>query len=98
MGIGIVFSHIVTVLVDRGMGRQFFQPDVIVVMEAGFIVIDEYGGGDVHRVAEHQAFGYAAFVDAFLNIGCDIDESPAGRYVEPQLFSVTFQNSLLISP
>jgi hypothetical protein len=32
------------------VGRQLFQPDVVVVVQARFVVIDEHAGGDVHGV------------------------------------------------
>jgi hypothetical protein len=42
MGIGIVLAHIMAVLGNRLMGRQFFQPDVIVMVQSGFIIVDKY--------------------------------------------------------
>jgi hypothetical protein len=41
VGVGVVFTHIVTILGNRFMGRQFFEPDVIVVVQPGFVVVDE---------------------------------------------------------
>ena len=50
MGVGIVLPHVVALLGHRGVGRQLFQPDVVVVVQARFVVIDEHAGGDVHGV------------------------------------------------
>ena len=41
MGIRIVLTHIVLVLRNRFMGGQFLQPEFIVVMKAGFIIINK---------------------------------------------------------
>jgi hypothetical protein len=42
MGIGVILAHIMAVLGHRFMGRQFLEPDVIVVVQPGFIIVDEY--------------------------------------------------------
>ena len=42
VGVGIVFAHIVPILRNRGVGSNLFQPDFIVMMQARFIVVDEY--------------------------------------------------------
>jgi hypothetical protein len=41
-------------------------------------------------IDEYEAIGNATRIDAFLDIGGDVDESPAGRHVEPQLLAVVF--------
>jgi hypothetical protein len=30
--------------------RQFFEPDLVIVVKAAFVVVDEDAGSDVHRV------------------------------------------------
>ena len=42
MRICIVLSHIMPIPGDRFVGSQFLQPDFIVMMQARFIVVDEY--------------------------------------------------------
>jgi hypothetical protein len=32
------------------MGGEFFQPDLVVVVQAGLVVIDEHRSGNVHGV------------------------------------------------
>ena len=66
MGIGVVLPHVVLVLLDRCMRCQFFQPHIVVVVQAGFVVIDEHRSGDVHRIGQHQSFADAAFVNSRL--------------------------------
>ncbi len=40
MGVGIVLKTIVTVLLHRGMRGQPLQPLFVIVVQAGFVVID----------------------------------------------------------
>jgi hypothetical protein len=57
--------------------REFFEPDVVVVMEAGFIVIDEDAGGDVHGVDEAESFADPTLSECGLDLRGDIEEGPA---------------------
>jgi hypothetical protein len=74
------------------MGRELFQPDIVVVVQAGLVIVDEDRCGDVHRVDENEAFRNATFVDAFLDIGCYVDKCSPGRHVEPQFFSIALHS------
>jgi hypothetical protein len=60
VGIGIVFANVMAILRYRFMRRQFFKLDVIIMVQPGFIVVDEDGRRYMHRVAEHQALADAA--------------------------------------
>ncbi len=51
---------IVPILLDGLMRRQSFQEVVVVLQEAGFIVVDIYAGADVHRIDEAEPFLNAA--------------------------------------
>jgi len=42
VGIGVVFTDIMAVLGYGFMPGQLFQPDVIIMMQTGFIVVYEY--------------------------------------------------------
>ena len=89
--IGIVFPGIVVaVLVHRFVRSQFLQPPVIIAVKPAFVVVDENGRSDVHRVYESNPFPDAAFKKALSYLGGNIDESAASRYVEPEFLSVTF--------
>lgn len=91
VGVGIVFSGaIVLILRHRLVWRQCFQPLLIILMQAGFVIVDEYGGGDVHRVDQHQPLGHAAFFQAPLDVRRNIDEGPAGGDLEPKFPAVGF--------
>src|SRR5262245_5667715 len=73
--IGIVFAGIVVaILLDWFMRRQFFQPDAVIVMEAGFVVVDEHRRRDVHGVDEHKSFFYTALAKAVLHLRRNVDE------------------------
>jgi hypothetical protein len=51
VGVGVVFAGaVVVVLGGRRVRGEFFEPDFVVVMEPGFVVVDENAGGDVHGV------------------------------------------------
>ena len=41
-------------------------------------------------IDEYKAFANAAFIDAFLDICCDVDKSAARGHVEPEFFAITF--------
>jgi len=57
------------------------------VMKARFIVVDEYRSRDVHGVDQTKTLHYAAPVKEFLDLRCDVDESPSIRYFKPKMFS-----------
>jgi hypothetical protein len=97
MGIRVVLTHVMPVLGHGFMGSQFLQPDLIVVMQAGFIVINENRGRDVHGIDEDKAFLDVALPQAFINLGRNIDESPPCRDVEPQFFSKTLHEKVSLS-
>ena len=57
--VGVVFASAVVQAAAAGRvgagveGNKVFQPAVVVLVQAAFIVIDEHTGGDVHRVRKH---------------------------------------------
>ena len=46
MRVGIVLIAVVAVLAGRGVGSQPLQPDFVVLMQAGLVVVDENRSGD----------------------------------------------------
>lgn len=42
----------------------------------------------IHGLDEAQPFNNAAFPQALLHLGCDVDECSARRCVKPQFFTV----------
>ena len=53
----------------------------------GFVVVNEYRSGDVHRVDQTKAFGHAAPLNEFLDLRRDIDEPASIRYFKPKMIS-----------
>ncbi len=91
MRIGIILARqIVPVLRKRLVGRKRLQPFFVIVMKAGFVVIDEDRGGDVHSIYKRQALGDAAFLQAGVDLIRDFDEAAPGRHLEPQLLAIAF--------
>ena len=77
------------------MRREFFQPYVVVVVQAALVVVDEDGRGDVHRVHQHQPFVDAGLAEAFIDLGRDVDERTAAFDLEPEFLAVTFHTVIL---
>ena len=78
VGVGIVLPDIVAVLGHRRVGRELLQPDIVVVVQARLVIVDEDAGGDVHGVSPATAPLDAALLQALLHFPGDVDEG-AGR-------------------
>jgi len=52
-------------------------------MQAAFIVIDENRGGDMHGIAQQQAFLDAGFTQTILNLRLNVNYFSALGDVEP---------------
>ena len=83
VSIGIILTHIMSVLRYGLMRSDLFEPHVVVVMQTGFIIVYENRCGNVHRVAQNEAFFDATFFEAFFYLGGDVNKCPACRYLEP---------------
>src|SRR5262245_62365495 len=91
---GIFFAGIVVaILLDLFVGRQFFQPDAVIVMKAGFIIVDKDRCGDVHGIDKHKSFFYAALAKAVLHLRRDVDEGYPCRGSEPKFFAIAFHDT-----
>ena len=87
MGIGVILGPVVPVL---GMGffrGEFFQPFFKILVQAGFVIVDKDGGGDVHGVDEAESFPDAGFHQGGLDLGCDVEKSPAGGGAESEFLA-----------
>jgi len=51
-------------------GVRVFQPDIIVMMETGFIIINEYRCRNMHCIDKDEPLPYAAFSQAVTNGRC----------------------------
>ena len=91
VGIGVIFAGaVVFVLGGGGVRCEFLEPDIVIVMQPAFVIIDENGGGDVHRVHETEPFLHAAFAHEVLHRAGDVDETAAAGDFEPELFGKRF--------
>ncbi len=90
VSIGIIFKTIVTVLAVRFLGSQLLKPDLHVVMQAAFVVVDENAGCNVHRIDQYQSLPDAAFAQAKLYLRSDVDKLPTLRRLKPKLFPYDF--------
>jgi hypothetical protein len=59
-------------------------------VQAGFVVVDENAGADVHGIDETEAFLHPAAADEISNGIGNVDESTAGRNLEPKVFGQRF--------
>ncbi len=92
VGVGIVFAAVVVpILVYRLVGGELFEPCGVVAMESAFVVVNEHGSGDMHRVDKNEPLPNAAFMKTFFDLSRDVDEGYARWGIEPQLFSIAFQ-------
>src|SRR4030095_7488177 len=73
-------------------GANFFQPNAVVVMEAGLVVVDKHRSGYVHGVDEHESLFHAALAKAILHLRRDVDKGNPRRRVEPKFFPITFHD------
>jgi hypothetical protein len=91
VGVSVVFaSPVVPICVRWCVRSEFFQPHLVIVMEPRLIVIDEHRSGDVHGVDQTKTLHYAAPVNQFLDLRCDVDEPASVRYFEPKMFRERF--------
>jgi hypothetical protein len=76
------------VLAHRLVWGQFFQPVLIILVQAAFVVVDEYAGGDVLGICRAQAFLHAAFVQKLIGLRHGGDGCMTPSQIElRQLFS-----------
>lgn len=91
MRVGVVLPGAVVLVVrDRFMRGQSFQPDLVILQQAVFRIVDEDRSGDVHRVDQTEALLDAALLHQLLDRGGDVDESPAIGHLEPKMFRERF--------
>lgn len=93
----ILARAVMAILPNRLMGRQLFEPLIIVVVEAGFVIVDEHGSRDVHGVHENQSLSNTAFPQALVHLRGDVEKGPAGWHVKPKLSAIALHDEPSIS-
>ena len=92
MGVGIIFAGAIVPVGAGGLvWRQFFQPDLVIVMEPALVVINKNGRGNVHGVDQTKTFADAALGNEFLNLWRDVNESASARNFKPEMLGKRFQ-------
>lgn len=92
VGIRIIFAGPIVVVpfrrrIERG---QFFQPLVVVVVQASFIIVDEDARGDVHCIYKCESVLNATFSNKSFYVLVDRDYCSTLRDVHPQFFCQCF--------
>lgn len=96
--VGVVLGGVVPVLAVGLLRGQLLQPGLEVLVEAGFVVIDEDARGDVHRIAQQEPFLDAAFVEALLDLGRDVEEFASMLRAEPEFLPVALHERPFLAP
>jgi hypothetical protein len=76
------------------MGRQAPQPAVVILMQAGLVIVYEDGGRDMHCKNKNEPLFDSTFSQAGFHLRCDVYESPSSWNVEPEFFTKRFHLSL----
>jgi hypothetical protein len=79
---------IVRLLRRELLRRELLQPLLDVGMEARFVVVDEDGRGNVHRIHEADSLPDLAFCQRGLDLRGDVDQLAPARHLEPEFLSV----------
>ena len=93
MRVRVVLRAVVVVLRVRFFRCELFQPDLEIVMQPAFVVIDENARRNVHGVAEQEPLLDAALLKAFFDETGDVAKFTAFGNVEPKFFSECFHRS-----
>jgi hypothetical protein len=92
MCVSVVFAGpVVSIGACRSVRSKFFQPHLIIVMQARFIVVDEHRRGDVHGVDQTKTFRDTTPLNEFLDFRCDVDEPASIRHFKPEMFCERLQ-------
>jgi hypothetical protein len=95
MGVGVVFVSVMLVPGVGFFGRKPFEPDLKVMMQAGFVVVDKNAGGNMHGIAQQKPLRNAAFRKTLLDLRSNIDKLTPLRSLKPEFFSIAFHIFIL---
>src|SRR5271167_850694 len=77
---------VMVALGTRVVGRQPFEPSLVIFVQAGLVVVDENRRRDVHRIDEAKPLAHAAFLDRLLNLARDVHEVHPLRHFHSEIF------------
>jgi hypothetical protein len=96
MGIAVIFAGSVVPVCGMGViGNKSFEPCFIVMVEAGFIVIDDDTCRNMHGVDKAQTFLDAGFSESCFDFVCNIKDGSSCGDIEIKDFSVRFHGLAL---
>ena len=90
VSISIILTGVVALLLDECVGCQFLQPILIIMVQAGLIIIDEDERGSMHEVQKAEAILNIALAQGLSYNRCDVDQGMACRRLEQDFFLVAF--------
>ena len=78
MGVTVVLTcPVVTVAADGLMRSQLFKPALVILVEAGLIIINKDGGCNVHCIDQDQSLTDTALPQTRFDFRCDINKGPS---------------------
>jgi len=98
VGIAVIFAcTVVAIAAERLVRSKPFQPFLVILVKARFIIVDENRGRNVHGIYQDKPLTNATFTEAFFYLRGDVDESPPCGHVKPEFFAVAFHSLSLES-
>ena len=99
MRVGIVLARVVVaVLLDGCVRDEALEEVVVILQEAGFIVVDVHTRADVHRIHETQAFFDSALLQSRFDLRRDVDVGTPGLRLECEFFPIRLHSSGISIP
>jgi hypothetical protein len=74
--IGIVFTNVVAILVNRFMGSDRFKPYIEIIMESWLIIVNKYRSSDMHGIYEGESLPNATLIEALRYLRRYVDIPP----------------------
>jgi len=80
-----------------GVGREFLQPDIVIVQQPILGVVDIDAGGDVHGIDEAKSLLHAALAHELGDGVRDVEIIPPVRRLEPEMFGEVFHGDRILT-
>ena len=91
MGITVILSgKVVPVSAEGFVRRKLFKPSFIVLMQSGFVIIDKYRSGYMHRIDKAESFLYSTFPESHFDIARNVNKTHSCRKLHPEFLMVGF--------
>ena len=90
VAVGIVFIAVVAILAVGFFRSELFQPHLVIMMQAGFIIVDKDRCGNMHSVNEYKTLLDTAFSNQSLDLIMYRDYCPTLWNIHPDFFGQCF--------